>query len=336
VSDLGAPVAGEVATGAPALGETLDRSQWLAWRRTGIGASDVAPIVGLSPWGSAFSVFVDKVTDLDDDDDPADHMILGLDLEPVVARWYERRHPGLHVIARQQRATHPEHRWALATLDGLVVEEGTDDPGLALAVFESKYDAGVPWDEIPLHYQCQAQWSMFVTGLDHAFIATLHMAFGRPNYRTYELGRDEATIAMLYERAEAFWFGNVVAGVPPAADGSQATTDALAAAWPDPVAVPAVDVGELADLIDEWQAFKDAERRLKSDIRAHENEIKRALGNHTEGCVGGQVVVSWRPQGRTDIDRDAVRADHGDKYDTHGTVRVLRPHTPKAPVRRTA
>ena len=50
-----------------------DRAEWLAWRRSGIGASDVAGILGISPWASPFTVWADKLgllpdEDLDDDD----------------------------------------------------------------------------------------------------------------------------------------------------------------------------------------------------------------------------------------------------------------------------
>lgn len=33
-----------------------ERSEWLDWRRGGIGASDVAALCGMSPWASPMSV----------------------------------------------------------------------------------------------------------------------------------------------------------------------------------------------------------------------------------------------------------------------------------------
>lgn len=335
VIDQGAPAtAGEATAGAPAIHTPSDRTDWLAWRRHRIGASDIAAIVGLSPWRSPWAVWLDKTTDTYLDDEPSDDQQLGLDLEDTIVRWFERRRAGLYVHARQACLVHPEHRWAGCTLDGLVVEHGTDDPTLALAVFESKKDGTAGWDEIPVHYQCQAQWAMWCTGLDVTLFAVMHLAFGHPKFRIYELTRDDASIGMLAERAERFWFDHVVAGIPPTADGSTSTSAALASAWPSPVHVPAVAVAELAPVIDELRAFKDARKQLEADIRAHENTIKAALGNHTEGVIDGQVVVSWRQQGRTDIDRDAVRAEWGSKYDTHTEMRVLRLHTP--PTKRSA
>lgn len=37
-----------------------DRAEWLEWRRNGIGATDVAGILGVSPWASPWSVWADK------------------------------------------------------------------------------------------------------------------------------------------------------------------------------------------------------------------------------------------------------------------------------------
>jgi putative phage-type endonuclease len=330
-ADLGAPVAGGK-TGAPARQHASgDRTEWLRWRRGGIGASDIAGIAGVSPWASPWSVWVDKVGLVDlDDDDASDQMILGQDLEPVIIRWFERRRRGLWVAGRQFRAVHPELDWARATLDGLILEEGSDALDSALAVFESKYDAGSRWDEIPEHYRLQVQWQLFVTGLDVAELAVMHMAFGRPRFEIYEVPRDQRLIGRLVKRAERFWTDHVAAGVPPLADGHRATTAALADAWIDPEHTPAVNVRSLEHVVDELRGLRAARKELDADIERDENLLKAALGTYTEGCIDGQVVVSWRQQSRTDIDRDAVRADHGDKYDRHGTVRVLRLHTPRA------
>ena len=41
----------------------LDRADWLAVRRQGIGGSDVGAILGLDPWKGPLDVYVDKVAD---------------------------------------------------------------------------------------------------------------------------------------------------------------------------------------------------------------------------------------------------------------------------------
>ena len=41
--------------------ERAERAEWLQWRRGGLGGSDIAGVLGLSPWSSPWSVWADKV-----------------------------------------------------------------------------------------------------------------------------------------------------------------------------------------------------------------------------------------------------------------------------------
>jgi len=39
----------------------MDHSEWLKWRKKGIGGSDAAAIAGLNPWKSPIAVYLDKI-----------------------------------------------------------------------------------------------------------------------------------------------------------------------------------------------------------------------------------------------------------------------------------
>ena len=62
----------------------MSRPEWLARRRNTIGGSDAAAIVGLSRYGSQYSVFMDKTGRLPDKPD-TEAMRQGRDLEEYVA-----------------------------------------------------------------------------------------------------------------------------------------------------------------------------------------------------------------------------------------------------------
>ena len=83
-----------------------ERETWLAWRRAGIGGSDVAGILGLSPWASAYSVWVSKVTELVDEDN--ERFEFGRRAEPMLAEWFHDR-TGLFVAGEQSWCSHLEH-----------------------------------------------------------------------------------------------------------------------------------------------------------------------------------------------------------------------------------
>lgn len=309
----------------------LQRTEWLESRRKGIGASDVAGIVGLSPWASPWSVWVSKVMPVDDDGG-TEAMEHGLRAEPMLRRWFEDR-TGLPVIGEQEQIHHPEHPWVMATLDGSVMETGTDDTTMRLGIAEWKVTSDPPWDHgVPLYYQCQAQWQMFASGAERTWFGVLHIAFGRPTFRVYEFARDEADIAYLFDRCRRFWFDHVTSGIPPQADGSDATSAALAQAYPEQtegaIVADLEHLSAVALVRQHKQAVKDAETALT----AAENHLKALLAEH-ESIVDvddngkPKVIASWKAQDRTSIDSKALRADLPDIADTYSkttTSRVLR------------
>lgn len=300
------------------------RLAWLERRRRGIGGTDVAAIMGCSPWASPWSVWAEKVGLADLEDDPTAEMRFGRDLEPIIAAWFTRE-TGLCLAGEQMMITHASRPF-FATVDGLVVEAEASSVGDALGVFESKYTSDGRWAEIPEHYRLQVQWAMYCAGLDRAWLVVLHLRWGRPDFQIYPVERDEELLASVVPAVQRFWDAHVVTGRPPSPDGHPATTAALSAAWAAPVGDPAVDVAPLAALVEELAEFRAARARLEADIKAHENALRLALGNHTEGHIDGRLAVSWRPQPRTDIDRKRLREDHGDAYDRVSTIRVLRLH----------
>lgn len=335
---------GEVQVSTPKVGPPSpkvvdERAAWLAWRRGGLGASDVAGVLGISPWASPYSVWADK-TDPDppvEDDDVPEEIEAGIMLEPAIGPWFARR-TGLVVAGEQTWCTHPEIGWALATVDGLVFESPASLTGDALGTVEIKVssDPVRDWrdDGVPAYYQAQAQWQMFVTGVERTWFAVLHTDRG-PRFRVYELQRDEADLDVIVERCTAFWHDHVLAEVAPAADAHRATSKALGRRRGDDE-LPAVDLDALddteqavLDLVELGPQIDELERRRT----LAENVIKAALDDHTEGFSMHARSIHWRPHGRTSLDTKAIRANHpriAKKYSSTTTVRPFK-FTPNPP-----
>ena len=299
--------------------ELDEHARWLQDRRTGVGASDVAAIIGVSPWSSPMSVWADKLGLTPLETVPNTAMRLGKDLEPLIAKWFEEQ-TGLRVINRQ---TMDRRGFALATLDGYVWDADNN----VLGVFESKYTSSRPYDELPDHIFVQVQWQLYVTELDAAYVAVLFLSGrGGPDFRVFSVHRDDARIGELVERCETFW-QHVVDKQPPIADSSPATTVALqTAAW-DAAQLDqpeTVDVSSHATVLAELDDYKRRRRALDRLVTECENTLRALLRNAEYGTVAGEVVLTNKLQQRTFVDFKAIRRDHGDKYDTHSTYRVLR------------
>lgn len=316
---------------------TPERAEWLAWRREGIGASDVAGILGVSPWASPYSIWFSKVTEPDDDDNATEAMEFGLRAEPMLAAWFADRHPGLWIAGEQTRCTHPDLPWMRCTVDGFVVDHDDTPIGDALGVYETKTtgDTTAEWEAgIPEHYRLQAHWSMAVTGLDRVWFGVLHLAFGRPKFRTYLFERDQEAVTRLVSHCGAFWEQYVLTGTPPPIDAHEATTAVLKRQWPDPEGI--VEADERARELVEQHLYFAAERKAIDDtLETVDNQLRAALGERTDlvdGTDRGKpnVIASWRPQESSRLDVDALRRAWPDlvrDFERTTTTRFLRVKT---------
>lgn len=302
-----------------------DRAAWLEWRRGGLGASDVAAVLGLSPWSSPWSLWADKVGLLGaDSDDEAREF--GRWAEHMIAPWFEHR-TGLTVGCAQEQLVHPAAPWARCTLDGRVFDgPGWTSRGDCLGGLEIKTDyLSRRWETIPAYYQAQGQWQCHIGEFERVWFPVLH---GR-RLEIYELERDDADIEFLVETAEAFWNDHVLAGVPPDVDGSEATMSALAEVYPahTPGCTVVLDdegieaVADLAAARAEKKRAEQAERAAKAIIAAHLADAEEGTG---PGADEAQRLVSWRSQKRTDLDKGRLRAEHPDLYKDYETVTTMR------------
>lgn len=193
---------------------TDDRTDWLAWRRTGIGGSDIAAIAGVEgAFGTPYSVWLSKVTD--DEGDETEPMLWGSLLENVILDEVERR-TGLTLAWRQLRATHPDHPHHLATLDAVGYDLANHPGGLVEFAdgtnIECKNTGDRSWVEPPTRYWAQAQWQMHVTGTRHTLLVVLHAG---TRLEVYDIPRDDDDIAVLVQAADEFWNTYVIPKVPP-------------------------------------------------------------------------------------------------------------------------
>lgn len=284
---------------------TDTRAEWLQWRRSGIGASDIGALLGISPWAGPWSVWADKLgllpDDQLDDDDPRE---FGRRAEAMVAPWFHDK-TGLFVIGEQLWASNPAEPWMLATPDGVVAEGPHAGLSDALGGLEIKATNDRPWSTIPEHYQAQGQWQMAVTGWERVWFAVLHYR----RLRIYELARDQADIDYMTERAHKFWVDHVLTGQPPEVDGSEATARALAAIYPTATKGKAADIDTVAGAL---EMLAEAKADAK-DAEARENAAKGvlawALKDAEVGLVAGNEVCTYKHQTRktTCPDCGAVR-----------------------------
>lgn len=102
--------------------ETLSREQWLEYRRLGIGGSDAAAVMGISPFRTARDVYYDKlgIAEVEGYEGNWVAMEMGNRLESLVAEIF-RRKTGFGVYQVKKMFQHPIYRFMLADVDSFIV-----------------------------------------------------------------------------------------------------------------------------------------------------------------------------------------------------------------------
>lgn len=254
--------------------------EWHAARRTGIGGSDIAAILGLSKWTSPYTLWAQKVGNLLPGES-SEAMEWGNRLEPVILAKFQEEHPNLKITADVGTWRNDEHPWMIANPDALYETEGGQLGVIEIkcAMFENEWREGVP-----RYYEAQVQWYLKVLGLHHAYVVVL---FHGNKYAEYQIEANifEQQLAVT-EAAEFMKY--VEAYEPPDFDGSHSTYETVRALHPD-IEETEVDVSHLYDKY--LECVQLAERantlvtRMKSVILAVMQKAKYAT-------VDGAIVFT--------------------------------------------
>jgi len=265
----------------------MDRSpEWHEKRRAGITASEIAVILGLSPFESAFSLFWRKLGELPPIEDN-DSMSLGRHLESWVADKFADAHPDLALGLGGLYAS-AERPWQMATPDRLVRRFGA---GLApVAAWAGKtassYDG---WglsgtDEVPVYYRAQALWQADTLNLPRTYLSCLFLHSKQTRHYVIDFNRADVEVMRL---AAIDFIDQLNKGVPPPADGSQAAREALKHLHSSVRAKTSVVVSQ--EVADEYREAYAAYSAAKKRKDAAENAVREVAGD-------AQIVLD--PDGR--------------------------------------
>ena len=296
---------------ATALPQT--RAEWLEQRRTGIGGSDVAPILGLSPWRTPYQVWEDKTGRGEEQpDSPA--LYWGRLLEDPIRQAYADR-TGLVVTKPDCMFSSATHPFMHANLDGIA-----QDGRLVEFKTSSRADG---WgeegtDDIPEYYMTQVQHYMAVMEADRTDIGVL---IGGRDFRIYTVAADKELQQMLIDEETKFW-ALVKTDTPPEVHSS---SDA-ARRWQAATAKKVLDAD--ATLLTAWQDLC-AIRSQMDGLKAQEDELKATLMNGMQDAVTlkafGKTLASWSlPSSRKTVDSKLLKEEYPEVYE-----RVLKKSAPQ-------
>lgn len=286
-----------------------DEAGWLEQRTQGVGGSDVAAIMGLSPWKTATQLWLEKTRRVEPEDiSDKPHVRFGNQMEPLIRDWYHGEHPDRTVRRVNAICKSIERPWAQASLD-YEVRDGGEWGILEMKTARSAKD----WaDGVPDHYLTQVTHYMSVTGRRFADVAV----FFRDSceYRAYRVERDEEDVSAVVSAVDSFWHDFVEADVMPAVTGTASEASSLASYWRGggegfaSCSNPAAD-----DLADAYADAAERERAAKRDKAEAATKLIALIGE-AKGIETDVYRVTWSRGERDSFDSKRFRAEHPDLY----------------------
>lgn len=286
------------------------REQWLRHRQVGIGASEIASVLGESPFASAIELYATKIEKCARDLSDVESVYWGNKLEASIIEAYSER-TGRRTRKAGQLLQSVEHPWAICTLDGETWQAANDPWPLEVKnVGGFKADEWV--DGPPEHYRLQIMQQMLVTGAQKATAVAL---LGGQRMVWADVPRDEETIRKIIYHGSRFWERIQKRDVP-APDGTDGARRALAALYPTGsgvVVLPAT----AADAADEIERLKAERKAIADRLDLLENTVRAAIADREVGVLPDGRSFSHKLQSRKEC---VVPAS---------SFRVLRLHQPK-------
>ncbi|MFF7824246.1 YqaJ viral recombinase family protein [Streptomyces rochei] len=254
-----------------------------------ITATEIAAVVGLSPWTSRFTLWHKKAGLPTAPFESSPEMRWGSRFEDDVAEEFAERHTE-HPLLHTGTWRHRDRDWQRATPDRL-----WGDSIVEIKTAASPDDWGPDGsDELPVHYRCQVLWQQDTLGLHKpARLAVLILPY---DYREYVIEYDADDARILRDAAERF-LDDVRRGNRPPIDGA---TDTYQTIRVQPDGLEDRDVEIPSELAARWDAAYSAVAASTADLTQVKGEVLDLIGNGKRAvCEGRRIAYRTVRDGHT-------------------------------------
>lgn len=282
----------------------MNRTEWLAERKKGIGGSDSAVVLGLSKWKNPYQLWLEKTGMVEGDEDSA-AMKWGRLLEPIIRNEYKE------ITGREVKQPDmikmKDKPFIFANVDGLC-----DDRVLEIKTARTSADWGEEGtDEIPVQYYLQVQHYMWVTGKQLADVAVL---IGSADFRIYTVPAEPKLWKKMLPHYERFWHFVTAKTAPTPLTGKDALQQFAISRDRMIYATPAIEdmVKRMKDLSATVKQLEDEKEELKGNVALYMGEDDTLADNY------GNIIVTWKTAKATErFDSKAFKADYPGLYEKY-------------------
>ena len=272
-----------------------EKAAWLEKRKHYITGTDAGKLIGVSPWGGKFAVWLDKTGRAAPVvETPA--MKAGKKFESAILQMYaEEMNCKLEHVDGYNLITCDKYPRLGASLDGW--NHDLQIPVDAKNIKWKNEKWGDTWtDQFPEYYKAQLQVQMMVTGATFAHLAVM---FSGQDFFIYSMEYDEDMAQKILDASDEFW-PFVERDKMPEADGSDEATEYIKSEFArgDAAAVKE-PTEEILEALKGLQKAKLDEKDAQNRKTEFENRIKLFMGDAT--AIKG--VCTWNNN------KDSVKTD---------------------------
>ncbi|WP_233872380.1 YqaJ viral recombinase family nuclease [Paraburkholderia adhaesiva] len=295
-------------------------------RATFVGGSDVAAILGVSPWRTPLDIWREKtrrtprveITEAQQKRFDRGHRLEPFVVDMLIDRLKDEGHT-VELLCRNARYVDQQYPFMQCEIDFELMLDGTHTTGDAKTVhpFAAKQWGQEQTDEVPTYYGLQFMHGLGITGRSRCIVAAL---VGMDDLLVYWVERDEETIAAIRGRVSQFWNECVLADVEPDPidfDDCYAMYQQSNGGRIEATSNIRDAVFELADVKHKLKILTDREDDLKYCIA----EYMRPNAYLT---AGGHDLATWKNQPFLWLDEKAFAKDFPELYARYRRTKQIR------------
>lgn len=303
--------------------ETKDMSkfEWRKRRKEGIGGSDAASVLGLSPYKSSISVYMDKIDEVEVgnsyENEVSYRMELGNKLKNFVANEFmlktNKKVRNVNGILKNDK-----YPFALANIDRAIVGE----KAFLECKVTNSYSKKLWQKEVPIYYQVQCYHYMAVTGATHCYIAVL---IGNEDLVIHKIERNEELINQIMDLEKSFWDKCVLGNSLPIPDGSDDYSKMIQRLYKDSTDEELI-LFEKTDFLNRYDEVCELIKDLEMEKKSVEQYLQLQMKEYEVAYLGDRKIT-WKKQIRSVVDTKRLKKEHPElieKYMKTTSSRVFR------------
>jgi putative phage-type endonuclease len=261
--------------------------EWYQRRRQGITGSDIGAICFLNPYRSPLEVYLDKVSEEEQQDISSEPIYWGNRLEDVIADEYAIRQ-NVKVSVEPNILQHKEYDFILGSIDRWVNdgEYILECKTIGSRLINQLGEVGT--DQIPSYWLAQVAWYVAITDTPKADIAVL--AAGQ-DFRIYTYERNIELEDKLIKIACNFWSNHIEKRIPPKCVNTRDTFNL----FPQSNYQEIVAESNIMEKLEQLKSLKKEENRIADTIEKLKTDIQEFMRDYDVLIDNqGNVIATWK------------------------------------------